>query len=89
MIEYDDIYGIRLSKLYGIKNNYHDIFDNWKVDLVKSAIVKNNDEERRLMFVAITRAKQYVFFTSHNPSEFFNGLLKNMVMVLKKLKKLK
>ena len=28
------------------------------------------------MFVAITRAKQYVFFTSHNPSEFFNKLSK-------------
>ena len=34
IIEYNDICGIRAYKLYGVKNNYYNIFDNWKADLL-------------------------------------------------------
>jgi superfamily I DNA/RNA helicase len=32
------------------------------------------DEERRLFYVAATRAKQYLYFTASRPSQFFTGL---------------
>ena len=34
----------------------------------------NYDEERRLLYVAVTRAKQYLFFTAFKPSQFFELL---------------
>jgi ATP-dependent exoDNAse (exonuclease V) beta subunit len=32
------------------------------------------DEERRLLYVAVTRAKQYLYFTASKPSPFFENL---------------
>jgi ATP-dependent helicase/nuclease subunit A len=75
ILSYDDLLGIRCTKQYNTKNDYTAIFDNWKTDLVKSAIFTEYDEERRLLFVAITRAKQFVYFTSSKPSIFFKELM--------------
>ncbi|BAP62901.1 UvrD-helicase domain-containing protein [Methanococcus maripaludis] len=74
ILTHSDLYGVRLSKIYGIKGEYHSLFNNWKADLLKSAVLREYDEERRLMFVAITRAKQYVYFTAYKPSNFFKEL---------------
>lgn len=70
--------GLRSTKQFNTKNEYTAIFDNWKTDLVKSVIQTDYDEERRLLFVAITRAKQYVFLTSSKPSTFFKELQKHI-----------
>lgn len=74
LLTHSDIYGVRLSKIYGVKGEYHSLFNNWKADLLKAAVLREYDEERRLMFVAITRAKQYVYFTAYSPSNFFKEL---------------
>ncbi len=75
ILSFDDLLGVRCTKQYNSKNGYTAIFDNWKTDLVKSAIFAEYDEERRLLFVAITRAKQFVYFTASKPSIFFKELL--------------
>ena len=74
MITLGKTLGLRCSKQLNNKNNYTIIFDNWKTNLVKSVIQKNYDEERRLMYVAITRAKQYLYVTASKPSTFFKNL---------------
>ncbi len=74
ILSWDGICGLRCSKIYQEKNGYHVIFDNWRSDMVKSAVLTNYDEERRLLFVAMTRAKQYVFLTASKPSMFFKDL---------------
>ena len=74
IISFEELTGVRCSKKYEIKNNYSYLFDNWRTDLVKSVISTDYDEERRLLFVAITRAKQYVYLTASRPSIFFEEL---------------
>lgn len=51
--------GIRCTKTVGNFNGYRKICKSWKTALVKKAEPKNYDEERRLMFVAMSRAAQY------------------------------
>jgi len=68
-IIFHEAIGIRTKKIFDKKYNY--IFDNWKTDLISAKLFSDNDEERRLLYVAITRAMHCVYFTSHRPSEFF------------------
>jgi ATP-dependent helicase/nuclease subunit A len=74
IIQFSELIGLNCTKEYQTKNNYTAIYDNWKTDLLKSTDTSDYDEERRLFFTAITRAKQYVYITSHNPSTFFTEL---------------
>jgi DNA helicase-2/ATP-dependent DNA helicase PcrA len=39
----------------------------------------NLDSERRLMYVALTRAERYLYVTSSKPSKFFNELLPKLI----------
>lgn len=71
-ITYNELVGIRTKKLFSPKHKY--IFDNWKTELVNYGIFSDLDEERRLLYVAITRAMYDVYITSHRPSEFYKGL---------------
>ncbi len=74
-IIFDDVLGLRNKKVYGEKNGYKYVFNNWKTDLSLCVIKKSEyDEERRLFYVATTRAKQFLFFTASRPSQFFTGL---------------
>jgi superfamily I DNA/RNA helicase len=74
-IIFDDLLGLRNKKVFGEKNGYKYVFNNWKTDLSLCVIKKSEyDEERRLFYVAATRAKQFLFFTASRPSQFFTGL---------------
>jgi superfamily I DNA/RNA helicase len=74
-IIFDDTLGLRNKKVFGEKNGYKYVFNNWKTDLAQCVIKKAEyDEERRLFYVAATRAKQYLYFTASRPSQFFKGL---------------
>ena len=75
IIFYDEIIGLRAKKHKANKNNYDYIFNNLSTDLLLSRLHSDFDEERRLLYVAITRAKQYLWITSNkNSSWFFKGL---------------
>lgn len=74
--------GVRCTQMVGNFNGYRKICKSWKTALVKKAEVKNYDEDRRLMFVAMSRAHQYetLICGKHNKkgeekySEFMKGL---------------
>ncbi len=71
---YDDLYGIRCKSTIGRFGNYSKICRSWKTALVKEVPAKDYNEERRLMFVALSRAKQYVTVISGKPSQFMRDL---------------
>ncbi len=74
-IFYLPVPGLRFRKKFETKDDYSVICSNWKSDvLIKMFKPDNYDEERRLLYVAVTRAKQYLYFTSFRPSQFFKHL---------------
>ena len=56
-------------------DSYSHIIRSWKTYLAEKTIEKDYSEDRRMMFVAISRAKQYVTMISGpRPSPFFSEL---------------
>ncbi|MBK8984077.1 MAG: hypothetical protein IPM38_17610 [Ignavibacteria bacterium] len=75
-IYFNPLSGIRLRKQFGSIGEYSGVFDNWRSEILLCMLKTGNyDEERRLLYVAATRAKQYLYFTTSRPSQFFNDLL--------------
>jgi hypothetical protein len=74
LLTYDTRIGLRCSKAVGTRSGYDAIFDNWRSDVLRCALPTLYDEERRLLFVGMTRARQYLLFTAHDPSPFFTRL---------------
>lgn len=74
-IDYDDPIGLRQKKKYN-ENNIPYVYDNWKTELLYKCLTGDYDEERRLMYVAMTRAKRHLFFTAEKEkaSRFFQDL---------------
>ena len=82
----DDIFGFRVSKEYqtivddtGVE--FSGILPSWRFKFIKSLTIRNYDEERRLMFVAMSRARQYLtlmgrgdkpsmFLKHYNPTNY-------------------
>lgn len=69
----DDLYGMRTTSEYFVRNGYHRMVRSWRWSAISHAMDFDYDEQRRLLFVAISRAKQYVTMISHNPSNFMKG----------------
>ena len=78
-LTFDDKLGVRCGKTYIKNENGGDhamVVDSWKTKLAKAAYPIDYSEERRLLFVAVTRAKQYLAITSYNQrylSPFFKA----------------
>jgi len=73
-IIYDDVVGIRQRKIFDEENQF--VFDNWKSEILSNCIGSRYDEERRLMYVAMTRAEQYLYISAEEEreSKFFQDL---------------
>ena len=71
-----DLTGIRCRKdVSSFGEGYSKITRSWKTYLAELSLSKDYSEERRLMFVALSRAKQYVTVISGpKPSSFFTQL---------------
>lgn len=66
--------GVRCTKDVHDFGGYRKIVWSWRTALVKASETKDYSEERRLMFVAMSRAKQYETLICSNPSQFMEGL---------------
>jgi superfamily I DNA/RNA helicase len=74
-ILFNHVIGLRAKTFFGTNGKYYYNYNNWKTDLLSAVTKKSDyDEERRLLYVAATRAKQYLYFTAFKPSMFFRQL---------------
>jgi ATP-dependent exoDNAse (exonuclease V) beta subunit len=75
-VVFDPQYGIRMTREYVIHDGHHKIFDCRKWMIIKNAREPDWDGERRLFFVALSRAKQYIAMTCYNgrESSFINDI---------------
>lgn len=73
-IQYKDTIGIRQKKIYSEKPNPYP-YDNWHSQILFKCF-QNYDEERRLMYVAMTRAQDHLLLTSKQDrsSRFFEEI---------------
>ncbi|ELZ38328.1 ATP-dependent exonuclase V beta subunit, helicase and exonuclease domain-containing [Halorubrum saccharovorum DSM 1137] len=82
-IAYTDPIGLRQRKVYS--EEAHDVphvYDNWQTDVLNKCLSQNYDEERRLLYVAITRAESHVILTGgENPNVFLDELPVNIETV--------
>lgn len=74
-ITYKDPIGLRQRKKF-LRNDYAYSFDNWRTEILEKCLSGEYDEERRLMYVAMTRAEQYLYITAEEEkaSTFFTEL---------------
>jgi ATP-dependent exoDNAse (exonuclease V) beta subunit len=75
-IAYDDPIGLRQRKVYSEEaHGRPHVYDNWQADVLRKCLPRNYDEERRLLYVAITRAESHVVFSAgEDPNSFIEEL---------------
>jgi len=66
--------GIRCTKKIFRTDGYSKIIEDQDTSMCKVVIEKDYDEDRRLFFVAVSRAKQYLTFIAAKPSKFMTGI---------------
>ncbi|MCD2201256.1 ATP-dependent helicase [Halobacterium sp. KA-4] len=74
-ITFADPIGLRQRKLYADDHGYPHIHDNWRADVLRKCLPRGYDEERRLLYVAMTRAESHlVFAAGESPNTFIEEL---------------
>ncbi|WP_434522215.1 UvrD-helicase domain-containing protein [Halorubrum sp. AS12] len=75
VIEYRDPVGLRLRKRYSEVRDYPHVYDSWRHDVLRRCLPREYDEERRLLYVAVSRAKNHVVFAAgEEPNAFLDAL---------------
>ena len=68
----DDMLGLRSKKTVDtFEDGSSFIVKSWKTYLANETRKRDYDEERRLLFVALSRAEQYITIIAGKPSQFF------------------
>ncbi len=77
-LRYDETLGLRLTKRFIDETGTPPyVYDDWATTLLKSVLdTSQYDEERRLLYVALSRAKQHLLITAQQgrSSRFFEAL---------------
>ncbi|WP_254810938.1 UvrD-helicase domain-containing protein [Natronosalvus amylolyticus] len=74
-ITYTETTGVRQRKRYSDANGAPHIYDNWRTDVLRQCQPTEYDEERRLLYVAMTRAKDHLLFAAgDDPNTFLESL---------------
>jgi len=74
-ITYSELTGIRQRTCYAEAYGVPHIYDNWRNDVLRRCEPSENDEERRLLYVAMTRAKDHLLFSAgEKPNAFLEEL---------------
>ncbi|AGB39925.1 UvrD-helicase domain-containing protein [Natronococcus occultus] len=75
VIQYQEPVGLRQRKRYSEDRAHPHVYDSWQHDVRRRCLPTEYDEERRLLYVAVTRAEQHVVFTGgENPNTFLEAL---------------
>jgi len=75
VISFDDPIGLRQRKVYDEENGHPHVFDDWRADVLRKCLPDGYDEERRLLYVAMTRAEEHLVFTAgEEPNTFLEEL---------------
>ncbi len=85
-IEYDEPIGLRHNRIFS-EDKYPYVYDNWKKYLLSKCLSGDYDEERRLLYVAMSRAENYLFLVDEEGSEstFFENLAERVEFVEKNI----
>ena len=79
-ITFDDPIGLRQRKIYADDYGHPHIHDNWRTDVLRKCLPRGYDEERRLLYVAMTRAESHlVFAAGETPNTLIEELPVNLV----------
>lgn len=75
VVQYTEPVGLRQRKQYSTVAEHPHVYDNWRHDVIRHCLSREYDDERRLLYVAITRAESHVLFTGgEDPNTFFEEL---------------
>ena len=75
VIGYRDPVGLRQRKVYSEDGAHPHVYDDWRHDVIRRCLPREYDEERRLLYVAVTRAESHVVFAAgEDPNAFLDGL---------------
>jgi superfamily I DNA/RNA helicase len=64
VIRYEDPVGLRQRKCYSEEQAYPHVYDNWRHDVLRRCLPQEYDEERQLLYVAVTHTENRVVFAS-------------------------
>jgi len=74
-IRYEDPIGLRQTKLSSTAHGRPHLYDNWRYRVLSACLGHDYDEERRLLYVAMTRAQDHLLFSAGaDPSPLFENL---------------
>lgn len=75
VIRYQEPLGLRQRKVYADVEAHPHVYDNWTHDVLRHCVPDGYDEERRLLYVAVTRSESHlVFAAGDRPNTFFEEL---------------
>ncbi|RLM51492.1 exodeoxyribonuclease V subunit beta [Halorubrum sp. Atlit-28R] len=75
VIQFRDPVGLRRRKVYSEDGAHPHVYDDWRYDVVRRCLPRGYDEERRLLYVAVTRAESHVVFAAgEDPNAFLAEL---------------
>jgi superfamily I DNA/RNA helicase len=75
VVRYEEPIGLRQRKEYAELQAHPHVYDNWRHDVLRHCLPEGYDEERRLLYVAITRAESHVVFAGgEEPNTFLEEL---------------
>ena len=74
-IRFEDPIGLRQTKLSSTAHGRPHRYDNWRYRVLSACLGREYDEERRLLYVAMTRAQDHLLFSAGaEPSPLFENL---------------
>ena len=74
-VTYSETTGLRLRKTYAEAHGVPHVYDDWRTDVLRRCQPTDYDEERRLLYVAMTRARDHLLFSAgEDPNTFLEAL---------------